>query len=73
MKDLGKKIHLTDPAVTVRLNKLDDSRIIERYTIHTNLVRLGYPIHDFLNIFTEDIPHIKYLKFIETKICSTSF
>lgn len=67
MKELGKKVHLTGPAVTARVAKLEDSGIIEGYTIKVNQVKLGFYIHAFITIITQSINHQPYLAFIKTQ------
>jgi DNA-binding Lrp family transcriptional regulator len=36
MKELGEKVHLTGPATSARVAKLEDSGVIEGYTIKVN-------------------------------------
>src|SRR5699024_6888202 len=67
MKELGKKVHLTGPATSTRVAKLEDQGIIEEYTIKINQVKLGYAIHAFITIITESISHQPYLSFIKTQ------
>ncbi|TWT26048.1 Lrp/AsnC family transcriptional regulator [Planomicrobium sp. CPCC 101110] len=66
MKELGKKIHLSGPATSARVAKLEDSGIIEGYTIDINQVKMGYYIHALINIFTKSTSHQPYLSFLET-------
>lgn len=67
MKELGEIIHLTGPATSARVAKLEDIGIIEGYTIKVNQVKLGYFIHTFITIITESISHQPYLSFIKTQ------
>ncbi|KKK39105.1 transcriptional regulator [Mesobacillus campisalis] len=67
MKELGEKVHLTGPAVSARVAKLEDSGVIEGYTIKVNQAKLGYAIHTFITIITESIFHQSYLSFIKTQ------
>ncbi|UJW59483.1 Lrp/AsnC family transcriptional regulator [Bacillus sp. A116_S68] len=67
MKELGEKVHLTGPATSARVEKLEDSGIIEGYTIKVNQVKLGFYIHAFLTIITQSINHQPYLSFIKTQ------
>ncbi|AQY39121.1 Lrp/AsnC family transcriptional regulator [Bacillus thuringiensis] len=67
MKDLGKKIHLTGQATAVRVAKLEDSGIIEAYTIKLNHSKLGCFIHAFINIYTKGIYHEPYLSLLKAK------
>ncbi|ULT59745.1 Lrp/AsnC family transcriptional regulator [Neobacillus drentensis] len=67
MKELGEKVHLTGPATTARVAKLEDNGIIEGYTIKVNQVKLGYYIHAFITIMTQSTTHQPYLTFIKTQ------
>lgn len=67
MKELGEKVHLTGAATSARVARLEDSRVIEGYTIKVNQAKLGYFIHAFITIFTESIFHQPYLSFIKTQ------
>ena len=67
MKELGEKVHLTGPATSARVAKLEDSGVIEGYTIKVNRVKLGCFIHAFITIITESIFHQPYLTFIKTQ------
>lgn len=67
MKELGKNVHLTGPATTARVAKLEDNGIIEGYTIKVNQAKLGFPIHAFLTIITQSLNHHPYLSFIKTQ------
>ena len=55
MKELGEKIHMTGQATSTRVAKLEDSGIIEGYTIKVNHEKLGYPIHAMINIINTDM------------------
>jgi Lrp/AsnC family transcriptional regulator, leucine-responsive regulatory protein len=67
MKELGEKVHLTGPAATARVAKLEDSGIIEGYTIKVNQVKLGFTIHAFITIITQSTNHQPYLMFLQTQ------
>lgn len=66
MKELGEKVHLTGQAASARVAKLEDSGIIEGYTIKVNRVKLGYVIHAFITIITENTYHQPLLSFLKT-------
>jgi Lrp/AsnC family leucine-responsive transcriptional regulator len=65
MKELGKKVHLTGPAVSTRVAKLEEQGVIEGYSIKVNQVKLGYFVHAFITIITESTYHQPYLSFIK--------
>lgn len=67
MKELGGKIHLSGPATSARVEKLENSGIIEGYTININQVKMGYFVHALINIFTNSTYHEPYLSFLETQ------
>ena len=67
MKELGEIVHLTGPATSARVAKLEESGVIEGYTIKVNRKKLGYHIHAFITIITESIYHKPYLSFIKTQ------
>lgn len=67
MKELGKKIHLSGPATSTRVEKLEESGVIEGYTIKVNRVKLGCYIHAFITIITKSIFHQSYLSFIQAQ------
>ncbi len=67
MKELGEKIHLSGPAASARVEKLEDSGIIESYTIKVNQQNLGYPIHAMISILTSSKDHAPYLTFLKTQ------
>ncbi|PAE40874.1 Lrp/AsnC family transcriptional regulator [Bacillus sp. 7884-1] len=67
MKELGEKVHLTGPATSARVAKLEDSGIIEGYTINVNQVKMGYAIHAILHIYTKNTNHQPYLSLIKNQ------
>jgi len=42
--EIGKKVGLTTPSVIERIKKLEDSGVIESYTVNINAEKLGYTI-----------------------------
>ncbi|MFP3726826.1 Lrp/AsnC family transcriptional regulator [Priestia filamentosa] len=65
MKELGEKVHLTGQAAASRVAKLEDSGVIEGYTIKVNDVQMGYSVHALINIYTKDTHHQPYLSFVK--------
>lgn len=57
MKELGEKVHLTGQAASARVMKLEDSGVIEGYTINVNQGKLGRSIHAFITIITRGTNH----------------
>ncbi|CAD5252726.1 MULTISPECIES: Lrp/AsnC family transcriptional regulator [unclassified Imperialibacter] len=51
--DIARKIHLSLPAVTERLRKLDKSGVIEQYTVRFNSEMLGLKLLAFVQVWLE--------------------
>ena len=67
MKELGEKVHMTGQATSDRVAKLEDSGVIEGYTIQVNQAKLGYVIHTFITIITQSTYHQPYLSFVKAR------
>lgn len=67
MKELGEKVHLTGQATSSRLAKLEDSGVIEGYTIQVNQGKLGNSVHPFMNIYSKSPYHEPFLAFLDTQ------
>ncbi|WP_315066780.1 Lrp/AsnC family transcriptional regulator [uncultured Clostridium sp.] len=67
MKELGERVHLTGQAAALRVAKLEDVGVIERYTIKVNQAKLGISIHVMLNIYTKSTHHKPYLSFVSSQ------
>ncbi|MDN4492759.1 Lrp/AsnC family transcriptional regulator [Ureibacillus aquaedulcis] len=65
MKELGEIVHLTGPATSARVAKLEDMGIIEGYTIQVNQAKLGYLVHAIIHIYTRSTNHQPYLSFLK--------
>ncbi len=48
--DIGKKVHLSAPAVHARVKKMESHGVIEKHTISMNPVALGSPLCAFIRI-----------------------
>jgi Lrp/AsnC family leucine-responsive transcriptional regulator len=62
MKDLGKIVGLTSPAVSERVRRLEESGVIQGYKAIVNPDKLGRVIKSFINIA---LPSKNYQDFIE--------
>ncbi|CEJ72201.1 AsnC/Lrp family transcriptional regulator [[Clostridium] sordellii] len=62
MKDLGKIVGLTSPAVSERVKRLEESGVIQGYKAIVNPDKLGRVIKSFINI---SLPSENYNNFIE--------
>lgn len=64
--DLGRKINLSPSSVRERIQKLEDTGVIQKYSIQLDNKKLGYDIEAFivLKVFPGQLKHI--LKKIKT-------
>lgn len=44
MSELGRRVHLSAPAVRERIRHLEEQKVIKKYTLDINKKALGYPI-----------------------------
>ena len=63
MKDLGKIVGLTSPAVSERVKRLEEAGVIEGYKAIVNPSALGRSIKAFIHV---SLPSNKYNEFIES-------
>ncbi|GGF91084.1 HTH-type transcriptional regulator LrpA [Paenibacillus albidus] len=67
MKKLGERVHLTGQAAASRVLKLEESGIIEKYTVTINQAKLNCLIHAFITIRLNNPYHQSFLSFIKTQ------
>lgn len=48
--EIGRRIHLTSPAVAERVRRLEEANVIEGFGARVNLRALGYSFEAFINI-----------------------
>jgi Lrp/AsnC family leucine-responsive transcriptional regulator len=48
--EIGRRIHLTSPAVAERVRRLEAAKVIEGFGVRVNLRSLGYSFEAFINI-----------------------
>jgi Lrp/AsnC family leucine-responsive transcriptional regulator len=48
--EIGRRIHLTPPAVTERIRRLEEANVIQGYCARVNLRELGYSFETFVRI-----------------------
>ena len=64
IRELSKRVNLSPPSVTERIRKLEDSGIIEGYTIKVNEKALGLDIQCIIQIDLKNSEFEKFKKFI---------
>jgi Lrp/AsnC family transcriptional regulator, leucine-responsive regulatory protein len=58
MAELGRRVHLSQPAVTERVRKLEAAGVITGYRATLNLARLGYGIRAIMRIGRADYARV---------------
>ena len=58
MAELGRRVHLSQPAVTERVKKLEASGVISGYRATVNLGRLGYGIRAIIRVGRADYARV---------------
>lgn len=66
MKDLGKRVSLSAPAVTERVKRLEEAGIISGYKAVINPKKLGRKIDVFINVDMKPDKHRKFIEFVKT-------
>lgn len=58
--DLGRKINLSPSAIRERVQKMEDSGVIQKYDIQIDMKKLGYDLEAFilLKVFPGQLIHI---------------
>ncbi len=51
--EIGRQVHLTAPAVTERVRRLEETGVITGYQTRVNLRALGYSFEAFINIVVD--------------------
>lgn len=65
MKKLGETVFMSAPAVAERVKRLEDSGVIEGYTIRVNPAAMGFQVHATLVIMLAHGKKEAFLKFIQ--------
>jgi Lrp/AsnC family leucine-responsive transcriptional regulator len=63
MAELGRRVHLSQPAVTERVRKLESSGVIKGYRAELDLTRLGYGIRAIIRVAPAE--YARVVKLIE--------
>ena len=58
MAELGRRVHLSQPAVTERVKKLEAAGVISGYRATVNLAKLGYGIRAIIRVGRADYARV---------------
>ena len=65
IRELSKRVNLSPPSVAERVKRLEEHRIIKRYTIHLNKKELGFAIDCIIEVTMKDGRYEKFKSFIK--------
>jgi Lrp/AsnC family transcriptional regulator, leucine-responsive regulatory protein len=63
-KEIGEKVHLTGPAVSLRVQAMQDAGVIENFTVSLDDAKLGRPFLAFISVFMASANHGAFHRFI---------
>lgn len=66
VKDIAKTVGLSSPAVSERIQKLEDLGIIKGYTAKINIEALGYPLEVIISIKVRYGQTQNFMEFVKT-------
>lgn len=69
LKELSSKVHLTTPAVSSRIDKLEAAGFIKGYHADIDLEKIGYKIKAFIQMSVQPEDQRKFYDFIQKKDC----
>ena len=64
--ELGRQIHLSVPAVTERVKRLEETGVIEGYSATINPVAAGYAVSALIGITVPQPAKAKFLRLLES-------
>jgi len=64
--ELGRAVHLTAPAVTERVKRLEDRGILRGYRADVNLSALGRPLHVYFRIIVQPKDYSRFQKMVQS-------
>jgi len=67
MKELSEKVHLSSPATSARVEKLETAGIIEGYTIKVNQLKMGCFVHAMINVIMKSNYQAAYLSYTKAQ------
>jgi Lrp/AsnC family leucine-responsive transcriptional regulator len=56
--EISKKVNLSIPAVSERIKKLEENKIIDQYTVKINKKKMGYALHAIIFVSLSDSSNI---------------
>lgn len=64
-REIGELVHLTGQAVANRIKKMEQTGIIQGYTINLNNSKLGKSLIAYITVFMKTYNHSSFIEFIK--------
>ena len=66
MSELGRRVHLSPPAVRERVRQLEEQGIIKGFTIALDVKKMGYPIEAIIEATIKNNRYVDFKQHIQT-------
>ena len=66
LKTIAAKVHLSSPAVSSRMERMEKEGLIDGYTVCLNCEKLGYPITAFINLDLDPTDKTRFYPYIQS-------
>ncbi|HBT72554.1 MAG TPA: Lrp/AsnC family transcriptional regulator [Lysinibacillus sp.] len=66
MSELGRRVHLSAPAVRERVRQLEEQEVIKKYTLAINKKALGYPVEAIIEATIKNNRYADFKDLIKT-------
>lgn len=64
LKKLAEFVHLSSPAVSTRMERMEKEGIIEGYSVRLKHEKLGYPIIAFINLDLDPVDKVRFYPYV---------
>ena len=65
LKELAERVHLSSPAVSARIERLEAEGIIEKFTVSLCHERLGHPIYAYIHLDLDPTDKVRFYPYVE--------
>jgi Lrp/AsnC family leucine-responsive transcriptional regulator len=66
-KDIGRDVHMTGQAVAARIKRMEETGVIQGYTVALDYTKLGKPVTCYLTVYMKTNDHASFQSFLKDK------
>lgn len=66
-REIGDVVHLSGPAVANRVQRLEKTGVIKRFTIQTDPAKVGMPLRVYISVSMKTANHQDFLTFVRSE------